>query len=569
MRRAIAISGCLFVLLLTASAPNAGAQSDAPCSPFDATQNLSITGAVNRHFTQACVRYPRAGTLILIFGYGPPNRVLPFSVSAVRNEQLNANAGNDQPVPVGFGTASVSIEGDGNWETTSGSITFTPTGGTIDVQLESIPPGRDDLRLRGTWIDQGLPIQGGGSNASFAVRDFNGQDNGCYCRTGLDFAAFDSNIDEADVVAPPPGSGSSSISSTVSPASSGDGSFWPWIAGAIALVVAIGAGIVIATREKPPAGPVVVPQTDTHTEPCDCTCTVEVQGPERLYLCECADPSWQLRPVGNQDMGGGQTVESTNAEVLDRHRVLEASVPAGSKCPRNQSTNVLFSRDYQAPVTPSCRGGAQVTDVKRQWTLDTSRFIAGRDSQVVINVTAVVTVTCPKGTHTVQVSGQKVVSVRPDKPRVYVVINKHPTVSETGHASVRITCGEFDRIYGYFPKARHGAATLIPGAGEVQVKERDGVRQDYTTVDDFYPAAQKWIFEVPVTCAQCTEVQDYWERLRANPGRYQLLVNNCTTQALGSVEQLIGSVPAFSPHGAVELLHLKKTVKETYTPPKE
>ena len=339
------------------------------------------------------------------------------------------------------------------------------------------------------------------------------------------------------------------------------------------------------TGDVVPVAPGADDQVSQQADPCDCTCTLRLEGPERLHLCDCAEPSWRLRPMGIQDLDPANQEKWKNspskASLREQIQALEAVVPDGATCPRNRSDvairdNVLFSRLYEVHTTTSCSQGGQASDIHWSWSLDTSRFRKGEDSTITLIVVATGTVACPNGTHQLRCETRKEVSIRPDRCRVYVVINKHPTVSETGHGAVRIVCGEFDRIYGYFPRA-DGIATIVPHPAEVKVKGKDSQVHDFESIDDYYPAANKWSFEVPCTCAQATEVQDYWERLRANPGRYGLANNNCATQALESVKGLLPPLPAdasvfdktptLSPAGTVTLL---KTLglKHFETPPK-
>ena len=390
-------------------------------------------------------------------------------------------------------------------------------------------------------------------------------------------------------VPPPASSSTSSASSSNQGGADDDGGLLPFLLGG-ALLVAVAGGLVWWTRSRPKKDDErdvdvddddfdepMVPVDVVRSDPCDCSCTMEVTGPDRLYLCDCADPIWHLRPIAQQDLGEGQTMDSMDQAVLDKSIVLVVKVPDGSKCPRNRPNNVLFNRLYQAPVTSTCHNGGHVTKVDRQWTIDSSAFRKGQDSPVVIKATAVVTVTCPNGTHTVTITAERTTSMRPAKPHVYVILNDPPASMEPPHAGVRIECGEFDRIYGFYPKERAGLTTVVPGGGQVKVLGRDHVLPDFERIDDYYETSRKTIFEVPVTCEQIGDVQDYWERLRANPGRYGLLNNNCAVQALKSVEQLLPPLPAnasifdktptLSPPGAITLLETLG-LKEVVTPAK-
>jgi hypothetical protein len=120
----------------------------------------------------------------------------------------------------------------------------------------------------------------------------------------------------------------------------------------------------------------------------------------------------------------------------------------------------------------------------------------------------------------------------------------------TGHTGVRIHCGEYDTVFGFYPKKDSILAGLTSDLGWV-----DGKIQEETSRDDEYRDgvgkrlskyhADKYRREYyyDIACKDGERLRRRWKALAAKPPQFGLLHNNCTTTA---VEQMSGIVPLSS-----------------------
>ncbi len=333
-------------------------------------------------------------------------------------------------------------------------------------------------------------------------------------------------------------------------------------------------------RKRPPPVPAAPPDQENGPE-CDCSGYIAIDGPDRLRVCECSHPHWQFRDLDIEDLDPtrrGWWAGLSPAERAPRqeiYKVLEAVAEIQDDAPVNEravagTPRVMFARSYSAEPVWECIGGGKVTNVHVKWDLLAGKRFKAREGvkrpvwlqELTITVTATGMVTCPDSpARPISVSDTKTVLVSTDRCKVSIIVNRVTTSYETGHAGVRIQCGEFDRIYGYYPNAEtFDTLTGIPG--HVQSKRNDGAEplgdDAVNDLGTYYPDATRWVFTVvPKSCHACRGVQDYWDRLTLNSGEYNLFNNNCAIQALRSVQSaglFSGVDSAVSPDGLTDEL---------------
>ena len=168
------------------------------------------------------------------------------------------------------------------------------------------------------------------------------------------------------------------------------------------------------------------------------------------------------------------------------------------------------------------------------WTLTST------NTQVTLQATAHCLQTCPgKAPQVVDIGpGTLTVSLHEAPCVVSVIVVGRSSTFDVGHAALRVTCGEFDVIYGYYPKVKGDIRSVAGDPGEVQIRTSadtaDGIGTD---LSNYYPEVEKrcWVLD-DVPCAACDQLRQYWNNLAANPGTYYLLANNCTTQVQDSLK---------------------------------
>jgi hypothetical protein len=244
-----------FAFCVIAAGVIATAQSRSQCQQFSGSQDLTLTGGLTRHLTEACLgfsgRIPST-VLIVIQGYGPNDTSEPFSITAELGRTfLAATAppppGGESTVPAGRGTVQVVVNGAA-WDSDRGTITFTPEGGRLSVHVVPLQPGPQDLTLVGTWKREGFPNAGGAGKPTFSRRSQSVQHDASgaahtitYARTDLTF--LDDPSDQ--------GSGSAGRDvPAVSPSGGTGAALRRALLGALSVLVLLGGGLFVWTRRR-------------------------------------------------------------------------------------------------------------------------------------------------------------------------------------------------------------------------------------------------------------------------------------------------------------------------------
>jgi hypothetical protein len=224
---------------------------------------------------------------------------------------------------------------------------------------------------------------------------------------------------------------------------------------------------------------------------------------------------------------------------------LEAKLPDG---------RYLFARLYRANLVVECTGGGSLVPTEYVWTLTSTK------TQVTLQATAHCLQRCPtKAPQDVDIGPGSFTASLHEAPCVVSVMVVGPSSTfDVGHAALRVTCGEFDVIYGYYPTEKGDIRSVAGTPGEVLVRSSadtaDGIGMDMSS---YYAEEQKrcWVLD-NVPCAACDQLRKYWNNLADNPGTYYLLTNNCTTQVQDSLKSAgIKLFPDFQVAGEDGMIH--------------
>ena len=250
------------------------------------------------------------------------------------------------------------------------------------------------------------------------------------------------------------------------------------------------------------------PPTTSRPDPCTCSCTAKIEGPFALNVCPCDKLTFRIT-------GAGSTTGTLQAVRED-----------GS---------IAFSKQLRCRVTMTCQG-AEAGEVAADWSLtragDTLTITAtGRGQYRCEGSSEARTCTC--------VAPPFQIRLLPGSGCIVEVVTLVLGWDELiGHVAVRLTCGETDELWGYFPKDRSSLLAPFkgtPGSVDHRSASTGQVDQIGKEYSGYYCKNGKRVWAIQLTCDQCEKLRKFWENLEKNPGEYVLASSNCATRALDSL----------------------------------
>jgi len=115
--------------------------------------------------------------------------------------------------------------------------------------------------------------------------------------------------------------------------------------------------------------------------------------------------------------------------------------------------------------------------------------------------------------------------------KILIVDGKAAGKADVGHTAIELPNGD---IYGYYPTDENhdhvlGPSELMSSRGDMHINTRAQFENLYSH-DGFTE------FTLVLPQAAIAEVQDYLQKMKANPGTYSLMNNQCTSVALRALE---------------------------------
>lgn len=261
--------------------------------------------------------------------------------------------------------------------------------------------------------------------------------------------------------------------------------------------------------------------------PCDCSGQLIIGGRDTLRVCGCTQLSWGLD------------------ESDPRRPALLGFFP---------DSDVFCARVYRiAQVRAECVGGGSIPNADDpildragiKWDL---RRGPGAD-ELTLSCQAKVWVHCPgQEPRQQQFSGELVIKLQKVKSTMSFVVNKDQYYTgEVGHTGVRISCGEYDTIFGFYPHgtglkadASYVAGMRTPGKVLTYTSRDDRIKDD---VSPYYQTIVRREHALSADCEGWDAVRKSWKRLTKTPGDFDLYKNNCTIKAIKLVHDAGVKVP--------------------------
>jgi hypothetical protein len=267
--------------------------------------------------------------------------------------------------------------------------------------------------------------------------------------------------------------------------------------------------------EEPPPPPKVAA-----VPPCECSGYLVISGRSTLRVCECLDLSWSLDLTDN------------------RRPILRGDFPDGE---------MFCARRYGVrQVIAECTGGGSIPNAD-DLLLDRAGIVweaakgPGAD-ELTLRCKAKLWVWCPdQEPREQEFRGELVIKLEKVKCQVSIVINEDAYwMGESGHTGLRIRCGEYDTIFGYYPKGLSTLAAIASISGDGKVVEyssRDDTQAD--GVAGYYHDIVRREYVFDTTCTKCEALRKSWNDLEKNPGQFELYDHNCTTVAFSLVKDAV------------------------------
>jgi len=278
--------------------------------------------------------------------------------------------------------------------------------------------------------------------------------------------------------------------------------------------------------------PVVVPHGTTDEVPCHCACSILVRGRNQLLICDCLnDLRWGVKQWEPDPKSSYASIPRTMWNVT-----LYAAFADG---------DFFCKRHYDAGLMSECQNGGTIKLTSIDWSVTAQP--AG--DTVTLHCRGTGVVRCPgHPEREVTCAGELVIQLVKVSCRVSFVIDQDDLFRlSTGHTAVRIQCGEYDTVFGFYPTSDSILAAVTSDLGLVAGKVQEETSRDDEWRDGLGKRLSKYHSEkyrreyyFDVNCRACERLRLSWAQLTAKPGDFQLNKNNCTTAA---VEKMAGIVP--------------------------
>ena len=261
---------------------------------------------------------------------------------------------------------------------------------------------------------------------------------------------------------------------------------------------------------------------------CECSGSIVIRGRNRLRVCECLNLNWE---VARFSTGPGSGI--AQGSVRYNTAILRGLFPDG---------DLFCARLYSpAQIIGECTGGGSMPNPSHLNDVSWEAKKGPGPDELTLRCSARAEVLCPKdGLSWQRFEGEMTIKLEKVECEVSIVINQDSYFErESGHAGVRIRCGEYDAIFGYFPEdpAWMQLASLKGGSRVLEVTSRDDTQSDSLTLYYRDIVRREYVFKA--ACRDCERLRRRWNDLANNPGQFELYYNNCTSVTVELVSGIV------------------------------